>query len=53
MNEENTEGAYKVKAVCNNCEWEGEVEIQKGTRVEEQPCPQCGCAALMLNSICC
>jgi len=40
------EETYKLEAVCDNCDYSGEVEIPKGTKVEEMDCPQCGCKEL-------
>ena len=33
---------YFVEVKCKNCGWEGTVEIEKGIRVIETPCPNCG-----------
>jgi predicted RNA-binding Zn-ribbon protein involved in translation (DUF1610 family) len=34
--------AYKSKVYCDNCGFSGEVEIQKGKKISERACPQCG-----------
>jgi len=39
MNDGNT---YKVKVYCSNCDLRGEIDIQKGKKVEETVCPNCG-----------
>jgi ssDNA-binding Zn-finger/Zn-ribbon topoisomerase 1 len=33
---------YKMKVWCPNCDFGGEVEINKGVKVDEHPCPECG-----------
>jgi len=47
------EGTYTVEVWCNNCEWEGEVELPKGTAVPWAAplerlarCGNCGCETL-------
>ena len=39
MDSENT---YKAKVYCANCDLKKEVDIQKGKKVEETACPNCG-----------
>ncbi len=38
--------SYQVHVVCKNCETEDYIEIEKGVRVAETPCPNCGCYEL-------
>jgi len=33
---------YEVLVRCNNCEVEEEIHIQKGSKVDEQKCRNCG-----------
>lgn len=49
---------YKLKVRCNNCQTNSEIEIQKGTKADEDTldnvmidhngveCPHCGCYEL-------
>jgi len=39
-------GTYTMDVACSNCEWEGEANIPKGTKVNDAACPQCGCVEL-------
>lgn len=39
---------YNVDVFCENCESEENVDIEKGQRVSEFDCPNCGCADLVL-----
>lgn len=39
-------GKYKVSVVCANCNFNSEIEIEKGKRVETHLCPTCGCKTL-------
>ena len=51
------EESYRVNVFCQNCEWHGTQDIQKGSSVEvlsERECPICGCREIkslgILNS---
>ena len=39
---EEEKGTYFVDVKCENCKWEGSVEIEKGIPVSEAKCPNCG-----------
>jgi len=41
---------YNVEAYCHNCEYEGEAEIPKGTKVDDADCPRCGCDCLQVKA---
>lgn len=48
------EGTYPVECYCTNCDWEGEVQVPRGTPVPwDEPlerlarCAQCGCFTLL------
>jgi len=41
---------YKIKVACRNCDFEGEVDIEKSIEVKEAICPQCGCTTLTKSS---
>lgn len=34
---------YSCLAECTNCHYRAIIQIPKGIRVSEYPCPQCGC----------
>lgn len=36
------ENSYKLNVFCKNCDFEGDVEIPKGTTYEKRACPDCG-----------
>ena len=45
---------YAIHAMCQNCDWTGEIQIPKGTPVEKgavladlADCPECACYTLM------
>ena len=37
-----SDDTYKVEVLCKNCGFEGEIEIEKGVKIEDHPCPNCG-----------
>lgn len=37
---------YIVKIKCFNCGIKKRIEIQKGTRVDDNKCPNCGCRSI-------
>lgn len=37
---------YKLKVYCTNCNFKGEIEIQKGVAYSNQECLNCGVADL-------
>lgn len=39
-------GNYDANVVCLNCGTQGNMEIKKGTRVEDIKCANCGCYTL-------
>lgn len=43
MDSENT---YKAKVYYSNCNLKNEIDIQKGKKVEETACPNCGTTEL-------
>lgn len=43
MNEQN----YKLKVVCKNCNFCGEITLEKGVAVDDSVCPECGCRKLV------
>lgn len=47
MNEEK----YKEKVICENCGFDGEIEIPKGTRINDMECQNCGCQDLTKKPI--
>lgn len=38
---------YKISIYCENCEYHGEADIPKGTKVADGECPQCGCGTVV------
>jgi len=45
METENGE-TYTEEASCSNCSFQGEVEIERGKKLEEVDCPRCGVKSL-------
>lgn len=45
-----TPHSYRVKAICLNCKWEGQMRLPKGSLVTSRGkgalCPKCGCHTL-------
>ncbi len=39
--------SYKKSVYCQNCDFKGEIEIQKGQTIEQTECPNCGNAELI------
>lgn len=37
---------YQVVVQCQNCGYEGKVEITRGCAIGQRACPSCGCATL-------
>ncbi|GEM_PF-2893641 len=33
---------YEAYIFCDNCHYHGKIEINKGTIINETPCPNCG-----------
>lgn len=44
-----TQEQYTVKGHCENCGFNGDVNIPKGTPVGTAACPKCGCTSLIRN----
>jgi len=42
---------YKINACCVNCDFRGDVEIKKGTKIEDEKCPNCGCQTITKQPI--
>ena len=45
------EETYTVKVSCQNCNWEGNIKVEKGTLATENPCPNCGCDTLVKPNV--
>lgn len=45
------EEAYKIGFRCRNCGETGSLDVPKGTKVEDMPCPNCGCKTLELYAM--
>jgi hypothetical protein len=43
--------SYSIGFKCRNCGETGTLEVPKGTRVEDMPCPNCGCKTLELYNV--
>ena len=41
---------YTITVECDNCDYEGEAEIPKGTKVADGDCPNCGCQTVVKAS---
>jgi hypothetical protein len=39
---------YSIEFMCRNCEETGSLEVPRGTKLEDMPCPHCRCNALEL-----
>jgi Zn finger protein HypA/HybF involved in hydrogenase expression len=39
---------YDIKFFCRNCEETGNLEIPRGTKLEDMSCPHCRCKTLEL-----
>jgi transcription elongation factor Elf1 len=37
---------YSTEFVCRNCDETGSIVLPKGTKLEDVPCPNCGCKTL-------
>jgi Zn finger protein HypA/HybF involved in hydrogenase expression len=40
---------YRIEFMCRNCGEEGNLDIPKGTKLEDMPCPNCDCKTLELT----
>ena len=49
MELENSEKC-KIQVFCENCNFDGEIEIPKEALAENHPCPECGSKALVNKS---
>jgi|GEM_PF-2553615 len=38
---------YKIKVMCNNCENIQDLDIEKGKKISDAECPNCGCKELV------
>lgn len=49
--------SYRLKAICMNCKWEGQVRIARGQRASKglggsgYECPACGCSTVEPGSL--
>ena len=43
-------GTYEVYVDCFNCDKRTKVVISRGQKINETPCPNCGCNALKVVS---
>lgn len=42
---------YTIKVVCTNCDYEGELKLEKGKRLDfESKCPKCRCQDTLVNT---
>lgn len=42
------EDTYSIDFICRNCGTTGSINVPKGTKLENMPCPNCDCKALEL-----
>lgn len=42
-----SEEKYNLEVCCKNCNFDGTVELEKGMKVEDSLCPECGCKTLV------
>ena len=42
---------YKAKVKCDNCGFDGEIEIEKRIKIEDTECPNCGCQNLRKRNV--
>lgn len=40
---------YVANVTCTNCQYNGSINIKKGTKVADESCPNCGCKTLANN----
>jgi len=40
---------YEVYIFCGNCHYHGKIEINKGSPIEQSPCPNCGNLTLRID----
>ncbi len=45
------EGTYDIYVYCTNCNYHGRIDIKKGSKVNGENCPNCGCETLVKNEI--
>jgi hypothetical protein len=38
----NKRNSYEVDVICYNCDFKGEVDVNKGIQIKEAVCPKCG-----------
>jgi hypothetical protein len=41
------DNTYDVNFACRNCGETGKLNVPKGTKLEDMPCPICGCKTLI------
>lgn len=37
---------YDIRAFCNNCDFDGSINVDFGVKISDFPCPKCGCKEL-------
>lgn len=40
---------YTAVVICENCNFNGHIEVNKGALIENHKCPNCGCTKLYRN----
>ena len=45
------EDKYEINVQCNNCDFKGNIEVKKGTKIEDEKCPNCGCQTITKQPI--
>lgn len=46
--------SYRIKAICMNCKWEGQVRLLRGVqarRVNAHECPACACQTIRMTKL--
>lgn len=47
MNDQSiNKSTYEADILCTNCSYCGKVDIERGAKIEETPCPTCGCMTI-------
>ncbi len=41
------ENVYKITVLCTRCDFRGEISLEKGKKIEDQKCENCGLAGDM------
>lgn len=44
--EEEQKNTYSVRVKCFNCGLKKRIEVQRGVRVDDSKCPNCGCRSI-------